>query len=127
MEIERLSLCNSVGIIQIPVAGLPDRDANVFHSAVNFIRRRVKDGRLRSGFSDRFKNVERPKRVDFEILARIDDRRRNRDLRREMRDNVRLPDFFFEFIRVAYIANDEPERVRSEFAIQPVNILLLCF
>ncbi len=88
MEVEPLVFADPAGEVAVSVARrfLFDRDR--FHAAVDLVRRCVEHHRVRTLPPNALEHVERAECVDVEVFARIGHRRGDRDLRREVIQDV---------------------------------------
>lgn len=89
MKLQRRRLVESVRPIRTLVSRGRFRISILRECAVDFVRRRIKNGALRHVTPHSFQNVQRTQRVHFEVAPRIPDRRGHRHLPGHVKHGLR--------------------------------------
>jgi len=105
MEIQRVRLRNTKGIIRVSVAGSAFNHFDVFHSPVDLIGRGIQENGIAPREARGFQHIKRAQRINLKIIARVNHRGGHSHLSGQMHNNVcvrgSLPDVLDRYYQCA--------------------------
>src|ERR1700676_5563157 len=122
MEIERPFFWRAISQVVVFVTAVALYDPQIFHPAVDLIRRGIDGEGLWALEPNRFQHIKSAKRVGLEIGTGAFDRCRNRDLRRKMQQNIG-PNFTDDTLHRVTVADVRPHEVHWTVVLEPNEIL----